>query len=195
MNVDKDQKVKSENRSRTSSESAERKHRRRMTLKNTPTSTSTTTTSTTTTTTTTPKPTQSPIFEIIKQEIQPIESLTGTDKQQKLTDELESSFQVDSAFLKEAENAPPVKRFYRSSAEKNSKEEKEVAFVNNEKVQIIRPTSMAKLVGDFQTQSAVIAKLDEAILGKPYSPRFRKSVVTVITPQNYESYQTPKDQT
>lgn len=189
MNVDKNQRPKSEDRTKTSAESSERKHRRRMTLKNTPTSTSTTTT----TTTTTPKPTEAPIVEIIKQEIQPIESYTAAyAQQQRLTDELDSSFQVDSAFLREAANAPPVKRFYRSSAEKDSKE---VTFINNEKVQIVRPTSMAKLVGDYQTPTAAIAKLDEAILGRTYSSRVKKSAVTIVTPQNHENYQIPKDQT
>ncbi|XP_013186050.2 uncharacterized protein LOC106131484 isoform X2 [Amyelois transitella] len=173
-----------ENTSRSSS--AERKHRRRMTLKNS--------TGPTTTTTTTVKPVESTTssVEIIKQEIQPIEKFTITDvKQEKLTDQLEPNHKYDS-FLVESHNLPPVKRFYRSSAE-SIKEEKEMTIINNEKVQIIRPTSMARLVGEFQTPTATIAKLDEAVLGKP---RSKKSTISIVTPEIHRDRQNPtRDQT
>ncbi|RVE45742.1 hypothetical protein evm_009590 [Chilo suppressalis] len=184
---------------RTNSSESERKYRRRMTLKNTPVTTNLPVTTnppvtTTTTTTTTQKPVQSSTasVEIIKQEIQPIEFFDIANVQkQKLIEELKDLHKIDDSLLSVAENAAPVRRFYRSSAEKNSKE---VTFVNNEKVQIVRPTSSAKLVGDFQTPTAVIAKLDEAIVGRPYS-RSKKAAVTIVTPVNHEPYRIPKDQT
>jgi hypothetical protein len=177
-----------------SSESSDRRYRRRMTLKNTLITTTVKPTEMTSTTTT-PKPvetTSSSLVEIIKQEIQPIEAFNAGDvKQEKLTDELEEAYKIDNTYFQAAENSPPVKRFYRSSAENASREEKEEAYVNNEKVQIIRPTSMARLVGDSQTPSAVIAKLDQAVLG---SPRFKKSV-TIVTPVNHKDYRFHTNQT
>ncbi|XP_075984752.1 mind the gap isoform X2 [Anticarsia gemmatalis] len=138
----------------TENDSREKKHRRRMTLKSTNTITKATT----------QKPVPS-IVEVIKQEIQPIESLP---KQEKLTDQIEN-LNPNTA------NLAPVRRFYRSSAEKF--EEKEMAVVNNEKVQIVRPTAQTRLVGEYPTPSAVIAKLDEAILGKV---RTRKHITIVM---------------
>ncbi|XP_026761392.2 uncharacterized protein LOC113520300 isoform X1 [Galleria mellonella] len=183
INFNKSKEVSSaEDTSRTNT--AERKHRRRMTLKNSsgptvrPTTPVPSTTTVTLSTTTTPNPveTTTSSVEIIKQEIQPIEHFIASDvKQEKLTD------QLDPSYLYEAQNSRPVKRFYRSSAEKNSKEEKEMAIINNEKVQIVRPTSYVKLVGEYPTPTAAIAKLDEAILGKP--TRFKKSAITIVTPE------------
>ncbi|CAG9793572.1 unnamed protein product [Diatraea saccharalis] len=182
----------SSSKENTTKSESERKHRRRMTLKNTPVTTSTIATPTTTTTEK-QLDTTTPIIEIVKQEIQPIEFFNiGNAQQRKLIEELKDLHKIDETLLSEAENAAPVKRFYRSSAEKDSKE---VAYVNNEKVQIVRPTSMAKLVGDYQTPTAVIAKLDEAVVGKPYS-RVKKSPVSIVTPVNHENYRIhTKDQT
>ncbi|XP_053615579.1 uncharacterized protein mtg isoform X1 [Plodia interpunctella] len=166
-----------ENTSRFSS--VERKYRRRMTLKNS--------------TTTTIKPVESTTSSVdIKQENQPTEKFTITEViQEKLTDQLEPNHKYDS-FLVESQNLPPVKRFYRSSAE-SSKEEKEMAMINNEKVQIVRPTSMARLVGEYQTPTATIAKLDEAVLGKPKN---KKSTISIVTPEIHKDRYNPTgDQT
>ncbi|XP_026735481.1 uncharacterized protein LOC113499270 isoform X2 [Trichoplusia ni] len=148
----------------TNNDSKEKKHRRRMTLKN---SSPPVTTTTTTTTTVRPE-TTTPSFEIIKQDIQPIENLNI--KQETLTDQIEE-------INPNAANNAPIRRFYRSSAEKS--EEKEMAVVNNEKVQIVRPTSHSRFVGHHPTPSATIAKLDEAVLGKP---RTKKHVIAIVTP-------------
>ncbi|KAH9631755.1 hypothetical protein HF086_008864 [Spodoptera exigua] len=157
----------------TENDSRERKHRRRMTLRNTsiaqPTTTSTTTTSTTTSTTQKPT-TTTPSIEIIKVDIQPIENI---QRQEKLTDQIED-VNPNTA------NSAPVRRFYRSSAEKF--EDKEMAIVNNEKVQIVRPTSHSRLVGHYPTPSATIAKLDEAVLGKI---RTKKQAIAIVTPEKH----------
>lgn len=182
INFNNSSEVSSAEKTRTSS--AERKHRRRMTQKITSTTTSTTTT------TTTSKPlTSTPSVEIVKQEIQPIEHFTAPEvKQETLTDQLDPPHKYAS-FLVEALKSPPVKRFYRSSAEKDSKE---MTIVNNEKVQIVRPTSMARLVGQYQSPVATIAKLDEAVLGT----RTKKSAVTIVTPEIHKDHRNPtNDQT
>ncbi|CAH0677471.1 unnamed protein product [Spodoptera exigua] len=157
----------------TENDSRERKHRRRMTLRNTsiaqPTTTSTTTTSTTTSTTQKPT-TTTPSIEIIKVDIQPIENI---QRQEKLTDQIED-VNPNTA------NSAPVRRFYRSSAEKF--EDKEMAIVNNEKVQIVRPSSHSRLVGHYPTPSATIAKLDEAVLGKI---RTKKQAIAIVTPEKH----------
>ncbi|XP_022117212.2 uncharacterized protein LOC110994713 isoform X2 [Pieris rapae] len=80
----------------------------------------------------------------------------SVDKEEKLTDQIESD-----TLLKEAETAAPVRRFYRSSAEK------EIAIINNEKVQIVRPTQIRSTF-----------KLDEAVLGKSYA-RFKREVLRI----------------
>ncbi|XP_021187255.3 uncharacterized protein Mtg isoform X2 [Helicoverpa armigera] len=158
----------------TENDSREKKHRRRMTLKNNNPVVHTTTTSTTTTTTsttTTQKPAvTTPSVEIIKQDIQPIENI---ERQEKLTDQIEDVNPNES-------HTAPIRRFYRSSAEKY--EDKEMAIVNNEKVQIVRPTSHSRLVGAFPSPSAAIAKLDEAVLGKL---RTKKHAITIVTPEKH----------
>uniref|UniRef100_A0A2H1VCW3 SFRICE_008659 n=1 Tax=Spodoptera frugiperda TaxID=7108 RepID=A0A2H1VCW3_SPOFR len=155
----------------TENDSRERKHRRRMTLKNTPVAQPTTTTSTTTTTTTTEKPKETtPSIEIVKLDIQPIENI---QRQEKLTDQIED-------VNPNAANSAPVRRFYRSSAERF--EDKEMAIVNNEKVQIVRPTSHSRFVGHYPTPSATIAKLDEAVLGKV---RTKKQTIAIVTPEKH----------
>ncbi|CAH2095088.1 unnamed protein product [Euphydryas editha] len=175
--------------------SSERRRRRIMSRNNYTTSTKATTTTptTTTTTTTTTQPSEviTPSVEIIKQEIQPIENITPIAvKQETLTDQLDNLKEIDHTILTEAENSPPVRRFYRSSQERYDNVE-EIQIVNNEKVQIVRPTSTAKLVGANPTQTATIAKLDEAILGK----RFKKEAVTIVVPTNYEIYRSTRDRT
>ncbi|XP_038207152.1 uncharacterized protein LOC119828911 isoform X1 [Zerene cesonia] len=122
-------------------------------------STTSTSTSTTSTTTSTQSPTTSTTekpetIEIIKQEIKTLDEIK--DAKESLTDQIDTD-----PILKEAEHSPPVRRFYRSSAEK------EIAIINNEKVQIVRPTP-------FQEKS----KLDQAVLGKTYA-RFRRDVSRV----------------
>ncbi|KAL4717147.1 hypothetical protein ACJJTC_017034 [Scirpophaga incertulas] len=172
-------KISNTNSTVNSSESAEKRYRRRMTLKNTPI----TAKLVEVTTSVSPKPKEmsTPSVEIIKQEIRPIEQFTINDvKQVSLTDELGANYKIDEAFTREAELSPPVRRFYRSSAENGINEDKELVFVNNEKVQIVRPTS-ARLVGDYQTPTAVINKLDEAILGSPNNSRIEKS--SAVTPE------------
>lgn len=164
---------------------AERKHRRRLTLKHN----NATTASTITVPLTSIRPTESTTsaVEIVKQEIQEIYSDNPTQvRQEKLTDQLESADSMDPTIFKDAKDSPAVKRFYRSSAEsETNKEDQELTLVNNEMVQIVRPTSMMKLVGQHATPTATIAKLDEAILGKiPYS-RVKKAVVT--TPERHEN--------
>lgn len=154
-----------ENSPKTSAESSERKYRRRMTLRYSPTTQETTTT-------TTFKPLElttftSSLIEIMKQEIQPMENFTQV-KQEKLTD------QIDQTIVNESESKSPIKRFYRSSAE-SYKDEKEFEIVNDKKVQIVRPTTSAQLVGQNPSTTAAIAKLDEAVLG---SNRRRNTVVS-----------------
>lgn len=164
---------------------AERKHRRRMTLKHN----NATTISTTMVPLTSIKPVEftTPSVEIVKQEIQEIYDDNPTQvRQERLTDQLEGAISIDPRILIDAKDSPAVKRFYRSSAESESnKEDQEMTLVNNEKVQIVRPTSMVKLVGQYATPTATIAKLDEAILGKTPNSRVKKEVVTIITPQRH----------
>ncbi|KAJ8709033.1 hypothetical protein PYW07_008859 [Mythimna separata] len=150
----------------TENDTRERKHRRRMTLQKT---SSVTTTEKPVTTTTQKAITTTPSIEIIKLDIQPIENI----KQEKLTDQIED-------VNPNAANLAPVRRFYRSSAEKY--EDKEMAIVNNEKVQIVRPTSHSRFVGHYPTPSATIAKLDEAVLGKI---RTKKQAITIVTPEKH----------
>ncbi|XP_063535874.1 uncharacterized protein LOC134745685 isoform X1 [Cydia strobilella] len=177
-----------ENFKTTSSESTERKYKRKMSLRRTSSTTAKPITSPTIITTTTIKPLRNtPSIEIVKQEIKTVEELNTTGvKQEKLSDEVENLDKIDSTILKDAENSPPVKRFYRSSIERTSAEKinTEMAMVNNEKVQIVRPTSVARLVGEYPTQSATIQKLDEAILGKS-NRRMKKETVTVVTPEKH----------
>lgn len=151
------------------SDSSERKRRRMVSRNNYSTTKPTTTSSTTTTTTTSTTEEPSTTSEIIKQDIQPTENI----KQEKLTDQLENLEQIDSSILKEAENSPPVRRFYRSSAERQT--EKEITIINNEKVQIIRPTQFSKEL------SQNTAKYDS----KPYSSRFKKEAVSIVIPTKY----------
>ncbi|XP_061729552.1 uncharacterized protein LOC133534446 isoform X3 [Cydia pomonella] len=172
----------------TSSESTERKYKRKMSLRRSSSTTVKPFTSPTTITPTTIKPVKStPSIEIVKQEIKTVEELNTTGvRQEKLTDEVETLDKIDSTILREAENSPPVKRFYRSSIERTSAEKinTEMAMVNNEKVQIVRPTSVARLVGEYPTQSATIQKLDEAILGQS-NRRMKKETVTIVTPEKH----------
>ncbi|KAG6443526.1 hypothetical protein O3G_MSEX002899 [Manduca sexta] len=162
FNVKKEANNTSAENTSTSSE-RERKHRRRMTLRFSNSTTKAPTTNKTIETTT-------PIVEIIKQDIQDINDLTEV-KQEKLTDQLDA--------IKEVENPAPVRRFYRSSAERIG-QEKEIAVVNNEKIQIVRPTTMSRLVGQNPTQEAAIDKLDEAVLGRR-NLRFKKEAVAIVT--------------
>lgn len=168
-----------ENTSRTTSAEniGERKHRRRMTLKHN--NATTTSTATVLLTSITPIESTTPVVEIIKQEIQKIYTDNPSEvRQVKLTDQLESADSIGLTILTDAKNSPAVKRFYRSSAESESnKEDQEMTFVNNEKVQIVRPTAMVKLVGQYATPTATIAMLDEAVLGIPNS-RVKKEVGT-----------------
>lgn len=192
------------NANASSSEVRDKTHRRRMTLRYSNSTTKLTTTGKPILTTskpeqvitTRPDVVSSPLANLMMQEIQPTDYIKTTVKQEKLIDQLEGSYSIDPASLKDIE-LPEVKRFYRSSAEKV---DKEMTVINNEKVQIIRPTPMARLVGQYATPSAVIAKLDEAILGRqnneersrtsvedqavarPQSIR-RKKDVTIVTPQ------------
>lgn len=167
--------------------SAERKHRRRMTLKHN----NATTASTTIVPLITLRPVESttPAIEIVKQKVQKNYNENHKEvRQEKLTDQLESADSIDLTILKDIKDSPTVKRFYRSSAERESnKEDQEMTLVNNEKIQIVRPTSMVKLVGHHATPTATIAKLDEAILGKIPNSRVKKEVVTVVTPQRNEN--------
>lgn len=155
----------------TENDSRERKHRRRMTLQKSSSGTTQRPTTTTiqnpTTTAQKPEVTTSSI-EIIKLDIQPIENV----RQETLTDQIED-------VNPNAANFAPVRRFYRSSAEKY--EDKEMAIVNNEKVQIVRPTSQSRFVG-YPTSRATIEKLDEAVLGKI---RTKKQAVAIVTPEKH----------
>lgn len=173
------------NTSQSSQQSSkERQYRRRQTLR----SQDTTKKPKTTTTTTTRKPETTPAIEIVKQEMQPIEFFNVNDA--KTNEKPLDHIDLEQSVVKEAESLTSVKRFYRSSAETQSKEIKEMAMVNDEKVQIVRPTSRARLVGEFATPTATIAKLDEAILGKS-NTRFKKEArLTIVTPERYPS---PKD--
>ncbi|XP_046972164.1 uncharacterized protein LOC124538934 isoform X2 [Vanessa cardui] len=186
----------SENKS--SENSSERKRRRMVSRNNyTPTTKSTTpvttpTTTTTSTTTQAPVEVTTPSIEIIKQEIQSIEEITPVPEQQaKLTDQIENLGEIDYTILREGEHSPPVRRFYRSSQERDDAINKEIEIVNNEKVQIVRPTSSAQLVGEYPTQTATIAKLDEAVLGRKVSGRFKKEAITIVVPTNYAIYRSP----
>lgn len=154
-----------------------RRHRRRLTLlSNSTTEKSTTTTNIPQSTTNIPIAVTTPLIEIIKQDIQPIESLTEI-RQEKLTDQLDT--------IKYLENPSPVRRFYRSSAEKTTgKDQIEMAMVDKERVQIVRPTTGSRLVGRSPTQKAAIDRLDAAVLGKPVF-RVKKQTLTIVTPQRY----------
>lgn len=158
------------NNTKDESKSDERKRRRLVSRNNysinKPTSTSTTTT---TTTAQVPVETTSTV-EIIKQEIQPLENI----KQEKLTDQLENFDQIDPSILKETENLPPVRRFYRSSAETQT--EKEITIINNEKVHIVRPTSQT--LNNFE-----VPKSFDTL--RPYSSRFKKEAITIVVPTKY----------
>nr|XP_026497464.1 uncharacterized protein LOC113401675 isoform X1 [Vanessa tameamea] len=189
---------------KSSENSSERKRRRMVSRNNyTPTTKSTTnpvtTTTATTTTTTTSTTTQAPVevttpsMEIIKQEIHPMEDITpNTEQQVKLTDQIDNLGEIDYTVLREAEHSPPVRRFYRSSHERDDTiNKKEIDIVNNKKVQIIRPTSSAQLVGEYPTQTATIAKLDEAVLGRKISGRFKKEAITIVVPTNYAIRRSP----
>lgn len=185
INFNKDYKtstsVETSSRTNSSENSTERKHRRRMMLKNNALITNTTTSQEPTTKL---LEVTTPFIETIQQETQSAHPTNSEVRQEKLTDQIELAEKIDPSVLKEAENSPPVKRFYRSSAESESpKEEKEMTMVNNEKVQIIRPTSLARLVGEFPTPSATIAELDQAVLGT----REKKEVVTIVTPERHEN--------
>lgn len=201
------------NSNASSSEVRDKTHRRRMTLRysNLTSTKPSTTNKPTTTILTTSKPIEvtfqplvsSPLGDIMKQEIQPIETIVTTVKQEKLIDQLESSYRIDPASLENIQ-LPEVKRFYRSSAEK---QDKEMTVINNEKVQIVRPTPMARLVGQYATPLAVITKLDEAVLGRQNSERSqshrtraddqaistqqsirrKKGIVAIVTPQRHTS--------
>lgn len=155
-----------ENSNASSSEIKDRKHRRRMTLRFSSTTAKPTSNTPFAPTITTSRPVEvtTPPVEIINE-----------PKQESLKDLLETEIKVDFP-----QNLPEVKRFYRSSAEKFH-EDKEMAVVNNVKVQIIRPTPVAKLVGQYATQGATIEKLDEAVLGKTRT----KKDVTIVTSQRY----------
>ncbi|XP_014354897.2 uncharacterized protein LOC106707958 isoform X2 [Papilio machaon] len=158
-----------ENSPKNSAESTERKYRRRMTLRYSPTTKETTTTF---------KPLElttftSSLVEIMKQEIQPMENFNSQVKQEKLTD------QIDKTIVNESETHSPVKRFYRSSAE-SYKDEQEFEIVDDKKVQIVRPTTSAQLVGQNPTPTAAIAKLDEAVLGSSIQ-RLQKHTTTVVS--------------
>ncbi|XP_023934558.1 uncharacterized protein LOC112043390 isoform X1 [Bicyclus anynana] len=174
--------------------STERKRRRIASRNKNFNSRTTTTTTTSTTTTTTQKPEEvtTSLKELLKQEIQPMEVSTTTAdvKQEKLTDAIDNLEQIDASILKEAEISPAVRRFYRSSAELNNADDKEITIVNNEKIQIVRPTPVSQLVGEYPTQIAAVAKLDEAVLGK-YSPRFKKEVIAIVTPSKHEIFLNP----
>ncbi|CAH2233493.1 jg23311 [Pararge aegeria aegeria] len=174
--------------------SSERKRRRiasRNKHFNSKTTMPSTTTTTTSTTTQKPQELTTALKELLKQEIHEIENTTTAEiKQDKLTDEIENLEQIDPNILKEAEVAPSVRRFYRSSAELNNAEEKEITIVNNEKVQIVRPTPISQLTGEYPTQTATIAKLDEAVLGK-YNPRFKKEVIAMVSSGKHETFLHP----
>ncbi|XP_072933574.1 uncharacterized protein mtg isoform X2 [Epargyreus clarus] len=193
-NATKESKPTDDSKETSAETSTEKRYRRRMVLKNNGNSSTSKSSSITTTTTTTAKPVQapSPLVEIVKQEIPPIEYFGPSDaKQETLTDGIENLEKIDSSILKEAESLAPVRRFYRSSAERGtSKEEKEIEMINNEQVQIVRPTNKAQLVGEFPTPSAVIAKLDEAVLGRSTS-RVKKQTIAIVTPHRHETYRSP----
>ncbi|XP_061379890.1 uncharacterized protein LOC116774111 isoform X2 [Danaus plexippus] len=124
--------------------STEEKNRRRLAHRNR--GGAVTTTTTTTTTATTKKHAESPLVEIMKQEIQPIEVET---KRETLTDQLDDTQQDKT-------DTRPVRRFYRSSGERGDTREirgTEIEIVNNERVQIVRPAN---------TES----RLDDAVLGR-----------------------------
>ncbi|CAG9567826.1 unnamed protein product [Danaus chrysippus] len=104
----------------------------------------TTTTTTTTTTVATTEKHDSPLVEIMKQEIQPIENIQT--RRETLTDQIDDTDGTDTR---------PVRRFYRSSGERGTEieREKEIEIVNNERVQIVRPANIE-------------ARLDDAVLGR-----------------------------
>lgn len=178
-----------ENTSKSTSaeNTAERKHRRRMTLKHNNATTASTTI--VPVTTSIRQESTTPVVEKVKQTILNVyNDNTAQVRQEKLTDQLEGADSIDPTILKDIENSPAVKRFYRSSAEsENNKDDKEMTLVNNEKVQIVRPTSMLKLVGQHATPTATIAKLDEAILGRTPHTRVKKEVITIVTPQRRDN--------
>lgn len=102
-------------------------------------------------------------------------------KEETLINQEDKVEKIEPSILKEAESSPPIKRFYRSSAESSSKE---IAYVQNEKVQIVRPKPYSRLVGEYPTPTAVIAQLDDAILGRNHNVRHKKEAhLTIVTPQ------------
>ncbi|XP_050681502.1 uncharacterized protein LOC126976923 isoform X2 [Leptidea sinapis] len=160
----------------------ERQNRRRSILsRNAPrlilTSPKPTTSSTTTVSTTTNISNETSSIEVEKHEIQESVELSNVKKEE-LIDQIDN---IDPKILSEAETSAPVRRFYRSSAEST----KEIAIENNDKVQIVRPRSFATFVGEYPTQIAAIAKLDEAILGRPYVSRIKKDIQSRIPNERY----------
>ncbi|GBP42452.1 hypothetical protein EVAR_47747_1 [Eumeta japonica] len=132
------------------------------------TTTSTSTTTTTTTTTTTP----AFVTGSDPKTLDDFNGYVATDetsvkpimeKEERLADPNDTQEKILADIQKEAEKSPAIKRFHRSSSESVSNEE--MIIVNNEKVQIVRPKAFAKLVGQYPTPTAVIERLDEAILG------------------------------
>lgn len=119
----------------------DKKHRRRMTLRF----------SNSTTSTKAPSVSTTHAVEVIQQEIQPIENLSPV-RRETLADQLGTDARV--------EEAPPVKRVYRSSAEKYTKEP---TVAKHEELLIVTPTTF-RLVGE-ATQKAAIESLDRAVLG------------------------------
>lgn len=103
--------------------------------------------------------------EVRRHDVHPIEFYNV--KPETLNEELGTISAVGSS--------EPLRRFYRSSSEHSSKE---MAVVNSEKVQVVRPTSSAKLVGRFERQKDAVDKLDEAVLG---NLRFNRGAVSIIT--------------
>lgn len=110
-----------------------------------------------------------------KSKVETLESKVVIENPSHQVDNIEK---LDRTLLTE-ESTRPVKRFYRSSSEINSKE---MTFVNNEKVQIVRPKPYSRLVGEYPTPTATIAKLDDAILGTYNIRRKKEARITIITP-------------
>ncbi|KAI5644784.1 hypothetical protein NE865_03130 [Phthorimaea operculella] len=186
VNADKKiikQEIKEENSAENnskanSSETADRKHRRRMTLKNNPSATEKVNSTTSTKTTATATSGERHLG---------IQTANSTEiKQEKLTDQLGNYDTINPTALNVSSG--PVKRFYRSSAETTSnKDEIEMTIVKNEKLQIVRPTSSARLVGEHPTQTATIQQLDAAVLGSSSPSRVKKETIAVVTPQRNEN--------
>ncbi|KAJ2954627.1 hypothetical protein O0L34_g2921 [Tuta absoluta] len=178
-NFNKQENSAENNSKASSSESADRKHRRRMTLKNNPSLAEKllNTTSTKTTVTAT-----------LGDGNHGIQTENSTEiKQEKLIDQLGNYDTINPTELNTS--SVPVKRFYRSSAETTSnKDGIEMTIVNNEKIQIVRPTSSARLVGEHPTPTATIQQLDAAVLGSSSpSLRVKKHTVAIVTSQRSEN--------